>query len=358
MNISFNSNLANMTSVKARRQKFGIGSLIIMIIIGVVFLGIGKAVVKGTSVNSSWTKVTGSVVSVSSNINNGSTTYTPVVQYTVNGQQYQVTSSISSSAYPAVGSTKQVAYNPSQPSDAKVVTSAGQLWFVYLFPVVGVLLVIGAPILFVRSIRRSKDIKSLQQTGTKLQGILSDVLMAGQTNTNGGGTTYKMVVTATNLSGQPQNFTSDTIRGIGGITLAHFQSNPIPIDVYVNPSNPNDYYVDISDIPELTPEKISELIRQSVNNQHMTFTGSPQAPQSFAPTPQPAMAQPAAPVQFMPQAALAQPAAPTALPGSAVAPNPAPAPEPAAVTAPTAPPADVVPPTPPSDQLPPTPPVS
>lgn len=346
MNISFNSNAAGLMNLKARRQKFGIGSLIVMLIIGVAFIGIGKTVLKSMSVNSSWTRVTGKVISVSAGNTSGSTTtYAPIVQYTANGQQYQVSSSVSSSSYPQIGTPKQVAYDPSNPGDAKVINGVGTTWFVYIFPIVGIIMVVGSPILFVRSMRRSHDIKGLQQTGVKLQGVLTDVLQVGQTNQ--GGSAYKMIVSATNQAGQVQAYTSDTIHGMGGITLAHFQSHPIPIDVYVNPSNPKDYYVDISDIPSLTPEKISELIQQTMHPmQANTFANSEQPAQ-------PVVAQPASPIQFTPQAAPA-PAAPTVFPGTSVAPVQTPSPEPVAAI-PATPPSDIVSPTPPSDSVPPTP---
>lgn len=291
MNISFNSDLTNMTSLKARRQKFGIGSLIIMIIIGGAFLVPGYLFTKSTKISKGWVQVPGKVVSVSNNTHNGSTTYTPDVTYTVNGQTYDVTSSFSSGSYPQIGSTKEVAYNPAQPGESKVVAGAGEMWFVYLFPIIGIVMVVLAPWLFVRSIRRSHDINSLLQTGQKIQGVLTDVLTTGQSNNS---TTYKMVVSATNLSGSVQTYTSDTIHGIAGITLAHFQNNPIPIDVYINPSNPKDYYVDISDIPTLTPEKITELLQTALHRQPNTFAQGEQ-PNSLSPPANPAPPTPPTP---------------------------------------------------------------
>ena len=47
--------------------------------------------------------------------------------------------------------------------------------------------------------------------------------------------------------------------------MADFRNNPIAIDVYIDTTNPKKYYVDISDIPNLTPERIQELIKSALD---------------------------------------------------------------------------------------------
>ncbi|MDB5164847.1 MAG: hypothetical protein JWL89_473 [Candidatus Saccharibacteria bacterium] len=273
MNINFNSNM--MTGFKTRRQKFGVGSLIFLLLFGAMFTGAGVVALKSTKIDPSWSRVSGQVTDSSSSISNGSTIYAAVVQYKVNGQAYQVTSSTSSSSYPHIGDSRQVAYNPSQPNEAKVVEGAGSTWWLYLFPAVGIACLVIAPYTFIKSLRRSGDINHLIQVGQKLQGVLTDVQSMGGNNNNN---SYKIVVSATDNTGTVQSYVSDVLGGIGGLAMADFRNNPVPIDVYVNPANPKDYYVDVSDIPNLTPERIAELIKSATHSQSNTFADGEKPP--------------------------------------------------------------------------------
>jgi Protein of unknown function (DUF3592) len=244
---------------KAKRQKFGITGLLITLLIGVVFTGAGSLFLFSTRADPSWTKVNGQVVRSATSVSKGSTLYSPIVSYTVDGQQYQVTRGYSSSSIPTIGEAKEIAYNPSQPSQAKVIESVGAMWWIWLFPVVGALLIVISVLSFVKSLNRSRKINKIISTGTKLQGVLTDI----QSSSNNG---YKIIVSATDSFGNVQNYESDPVNGAGGLAMADFRSSPIPIDVYVDPTNSKHYYVDISDIPNLTPERISELIKKAVSS--------------------------------------------------------------------------------------------
>ncbi|QQS18043.1 DUF3592 domain-containing protein [Candidatus Saccharibacteria bacterium] len=255
-----------MANYKARRQKFGIGSLLFLMLFGAIFTGVGVFALISNKVDPSWTRVTGEVVDSSSHRNDGSTTYSPIVQYEVNGQSYRVASSISSSSYPRIGEKREIAYNPVRPDQSKVVQSASTQWIIYLFPMVGVACLAIAPYAFIRSARRSNNINQLMQSGQKLQGILVDIRPDGSNNNSG----YKIVVAATDPSGAVQNYTSDSLTGIGGLAVADFRNTPIPIDVYIDPLRPQDYYVDVADIPNLTPQRIGELIKSATQNKQVT----------------------------------------------------------------------------------------
>src|SRR6185312_3149833 len=97
------SNFSNFSGMRTRRQKFGIGSLIILLLFGVVFAGVGLFMYNSAKIDPSWTRVSGQVVNVSSSYSNNSTSYTPTVQYQANGQTYKVSSSIGTSSNPAIG---------------------------------------------------------------------------------------------------------------------------------------------------------------------------------------------------------------------------------------------------------------
>ncbi len=280
MEINLNGNIGNLANTRARRKKFGFGSLLLVLFIGVILISSGILFLKSNSINPGWIKVYGQVVSVSTDNSNGSTTYAPVVQYQVNGQSYKVISNSSSSNYPTIGSQKQVAYDPQQPQDSKIVAGVGTKSILYLLIIIGVLFIVIGPFAFIRSLRRSKDINNLKQTGQKIQGIITDI--SGNTYNNQNNT-YRIVVSATNSSGNVQSYTSDPLYSVGGLLMVDFRNNPIPIDVYINPANPNDYYVDISEVPNLTPERISDLIKSYSNKQSGVLFQSGQQIQPIAP---------------------------------------------------------------------------
>lgn len=249
----------NQTTLKVRRQKFGIPSLIFLLVFGGLFTGAGVLILNANRVDPDWKVVTGEIVDVSSSISDGSTIYTPIVEYKVSDRVYKITGGISSSAYPDIGTKREVAYNPERPDQSKVIETLRTQWFVYLFPAVGLICLIGAPYAYFRTMRRSNHIKRLLENGLKIQGVITD--MKSQSNKDSG--TYVIVVSAPDPSGIVQNYVSDPLTGIGGLAMADFRNNPIPVDVFIDPANYDDYYVDVTDIPNLTPERILDLIKMA-----------------------------------------------------------------------------------------------
>lgn len=258
MNISFGSNI---TGYKVRRQRFGVFSLIFVLLSGVSFTATGIFAINSSKIDPAWTRISGEVVGSSSRTDSdGSTNYTPIIQYLVNGKSYKITSRSGSSSYPNIGDKREVAYNPNRPDQAKVVEGVIIQALLWLSSAIGIGLLILAPFFFVRSLQRSNKIKNLMQTGQKLQGVLVDIqAVSNSKNSNN----YKIVVSAADNTGTVQNYVSDALSGIGGLVMADFKNTPIPIDVYVDPSNPSNYYVDISNVPNLTPERITELIKSA-----------------------------------------------------------------------------------------------
>lgn len=252
------------SALTVRRAKFGVSSLIFFTLFGTLFAVGGIFAFLSTQIDESWTRVQGKIVDVSSRTSDGSTMYTPIVEYVVDGESYRVSSNSSSSIYPTIGNEREVAYNPVRPDEAKMVEGIGIKLLILLFPAVGITILLVSFFSFVKSIRRTKAIKKLKQTGNKLQGVLVDVQSSGRTSGRRGSATYNLVVSATDTSGTVQNYVSDKLTGaIGQLTMMDFHKNPIPIDVYVDVVYPKNYYVDISMIPKLTPEKISELIKSA-----------------------------------------------------------------------------------------------
>ena len=219
-------------------------------------------------IDPSWARVTGEVRGFISQKQDGKDVYAPTVDYTVSGQKYTAYGNVFSSFQPDTGEEQEVAYNPAKPDESKVVAGGTTKFVLLIFPAVGALLLFFGITMFVKSILRTRNIDKLVSGGHKLQGVLVDL----QTQQSKNGATYQIVVAATGRSGTVQNYVSDPLSGVGGLAMADFQNNPIPIDVYVDPSNPKHYYVDISDIPNLTPERISQLVKMAADKQSQSAT--------------------------------------------------------------------------------------
>lgn len=277
--------IANRLGTK--RQRFSIPNLIVMVLLGAAFLAFGFFMYKSTTIDPGWTRQTGKIVDVersaTGSARNDSNTYYAIVEYKVNDQVLRAKSAVATSPRPSLGSDREIAYNPSNPTEAKVVEGTTTKAMFFIFMGIGLVFVLLGPFLYVRSAKRGATITSLQQSGQKITGVVSDIQATGSA---GGASTYKIVVTATNLSGQAQAFTSDSITGMGGISLVNFAQQPIPIDVYIDPANPEHYYVDISDIPSLTPESINNLVSRAMGKSPATETTpevSPEPPKSSLP---------------------------------------------------------------------------
>jgi len=240
-------------------------ALVLFLLAGIVFFGAGLFAVMDTKIDRNWIKTSAEVVDFFKNRSAGKRggLDRPVYEYSVDGRSYRITSNIGSQFNPAVGERGEVAYNPDRPDQAKVVESAGSWLFLLMFPLVGISFLIIGPVLFVRSLRRSKHISDLIRTGQKLEGILVEVQPANGINVQSGNKKtrgmYKVLVSATDRAGIVQNYISDPVINIGGLAMVDFRNDPILIDVYVNLTNSQDYYVDISDLPNLTSQRVSEL---------------------------------------------------------------------------------------------------
>ena len=92
------------------------------------------------------------------------------------------------------------------------------------------------------------------------------------------------MVSPTYSRGKDQKYKSDSLTGIGGLAMADFRTNPIPIDVFIDPSNPAEYYVDVSDVPNLTPERIATLIKNAAAQVGIMSNNQPIQPSSTVST--------------------------------------------------------------------------
>lgn len=243
---------------KAKRTSFGIGTLIFLLLFGAIFIGVSLLFIKDDFRSRGWPATDGVISSVrQSRDSDGNTMYTPTVSYTVNGENYTTTPSYSSSTNYTVGNKQTVHYNPATPSEGVLRTSGAGL-LVYMFPIIGLAVIIVGIVSFVRDRRRSRQINALRTNGIKIQGVVTDV-------TSGGTNSRASVITvsATTPDGQVRHFQSDSVSGLSIVGLAEYQTKPVAIDVYIDPVNPGNYYVDLDDIPNITPERIASLLKSA-----------------------------------------------------------------------------------------------
>lgn len=253
-----------------------VASGIFLLLFGAAFAGIGGWMMwLGASVQPGWQRSTGDVVAAQTHHGDDGNTYTPIVQFTVDGVVYRAQSQISTSTYPTIGSKMDVAYNPSDPAQNKVIQVIHMLW---IFVGVGVAVIGFGVWTLVAGVRRRAVIRSVIRDENKVPGVLVDVTASSTSNNRSN--SYTISVAAVDHTGASRTFVSDTLTGIGGLAMADYKAKPIPIDVYIDRLDPNKYYVDIADIPNLTPERIQELITQANRSTGLGAASAPSAPTS------------------------------------------------------------------------------
>lgn len=127
-----------------------------------------------------------------------------------------------------------------------------------LFPLIGLILFVLVTWSYVRSILRTREIAALLSTGMRVEGVLTDIKM----RRNNKRETFHLVVTAPDPYGEVREYDSDQLLGIpAGLAGADLKEYPVPIDVFINQEDFSKYYVDLADIPSLTPERIKDLVQ-------------------------------------------------------------------------------------------------
>src|SRR3989338_5680768 len=247
-------------SNNAHRHKFGLAFLALFLLFGAAFVSAGLIGFRSLGVDERWERVSGVVTDVISQREDEGTLYAPVVGYEVDGRPYEVASRSRSSVYPTLGASREVAYNPNRPDQAKLVEGVGVKLFFLIFLLVGGMFVVIGPTFFLQSRRRSKVIEHLVHSGKKLQGVLIEVRQVGSFNKK---TLYKVVVAAADTHGSVKNYESDSVSGIGGLLMVDLQKTPVPVDVFLDPIDPGQFYVDVSDLPNLTPHNLHDLISRA-----------------------------------------------------------------------------------------------
>jgi hypothetical protein len=233
-------------------------------------------------VDPNWQRVTGRVADFethqSDSINEPDTSsfqddrrsYAAIVHYTVDDQQYEVVGQ-SVDTRPVIGASSEVIYDPAEPKNARLAADANMSKISAIAaPIIGAIVIIVGIIGFIQGRRRKRTITDLTQSGNKVQGVIVDIqttAISTTTTTAGRSNTparpqYVIVVAAPDGQGNVRNYTSDTFEGLGRMAVVDFRTTKIPIDVYIDPTNPEKFFVDTSSIPGLTTENIATAIQQ------------------------------------------------------------------------------------------------
>lgn len=124
------------------------------------------------------------------------------------------------------------------------------LSFLFLFPIIGIVIVVIARILSSRSSKRFNEIiNDLMQTSETLTGVVARVKSVGGPSRNNN---YIIIVSVTDKRGVVQEFMSDRVSSYADLEVIDFSKNPISVNVYVSLTDPSRYYVDILSMPDLT----------------------------------------------------------------------------------------------------------
>jgi hypothetical protein len=250
-----------LKNMRERWSQTALSFLPMLLILGVPFIVGGIVLFRQSSIDSDWTRMEGTVVNATKTYGNADTDYLPIVRYTVNNETYTVRKTSSEDTLPAVGSKREVVYNPDNPVEAKVVQDGYEKFF-YTLPIsIGVVLFALILLLIAKTFRRSLAIVDLKQNGQKTRGILTEIpTRAGPASST---SSYKLIVSATSPEGSVQTYESEWLKGSGFIGLRHYQTKPMTFDVYIDPTNQEKYYVDTSGIPKLTPGQIANTVMET-----------------------------------------------------------------------------------------------
>lgn len=229
----------------------------LIILVGMIFFIVGMKIFYDSKIDDSWPKVSGKISSYESERNvDDDIQYSVNISYSVKSVAYEKKHAYVSLVEPTVGKSAQIAYNPNDPSEAKVYIDKNLRYLNLLFPGFGLIIMIVTIIFYKKFKKRNTDITNLIKSGRKIQGIVIGVDYAGKTNSR---RLFKIKVSAVNLSGETQEYTSDRVKGADGLYAYDYKNNSINVDVYVDISNPESYYVDTSVIPQINYSVINEI---------------------------------------------------------------------------------------------------
>ena len=235
-----------------KRMNFSFGWFIVLLAIALGMLGLFLAATLEEQSYSDWGRAPGRVAETTLRATSRSFTHPFVVEYVVDGQNYQVADMAGSVVEPSVGDQYQVAYDPSNPAQSVVVSEE---WPRLLWLAVGLIILTVAIIQFVSERRRLQAIEKLKKTGKKFDGAL-----IGVTQVPGKANRGHRVVVSVYQDGKLRKCISDPLVGAAGLETIDYKKNLISIGVFIDPENPQIYYVDVDDIPYFSPKRGHDFV--------------------------------------------------------------------------------------------------
>lgn len=214
---------------------------------------------KYASIDSSWKKTEGVISNITETISGpDGVEHDVLIKYKVDNQTYEIKSN-SYSASMRTGDIKEVYYDPNNPSDSKIKDNFNYLYSVFL-ALFSVALFAYGIFDYLKNKKRNKSVNRLKENSLKLQGIIKDLYDNSSTTYP---PKYSLDATAVTPSGELKLFKSDNLESLGNLRIRDFENNPTPVDILIDPSNYNNYFIDVSSIPEIKPERVHFLIQKA-----------------------------------------------------------------------------------------------
>lgn len=129
------------------------------------------------------------------------------------------------------------------------------IWLPVTFSAIGIIVMIASVVSYDRAKRRTQVIADLVTHGIKTTATITRFNTQRSSDSNAATITSVQFICEGKdiITQQPRRYKTDWIGGNVLYALSTYQSNPISVDVFVNPQDPKNYYVDITTIPYAPP---------------------------------------------------------------------------------------------------------
>jgi hypothetical protein len=222
---------------------------IFVVLAGLLFFGVGAYIMASSQKTvSNGKEAMGKVVDIESRRGSKGKVYAPVIEYaTPDGVMHRFTSRFASSNYPSIGSSETIIYDPANPSEAL----EKSFFQMYVFP--GIFMFSGLLVIFLGIIlpwlmiyRQKMKATRLRTTGVSIQ---AKIIGASKTGLIVNNKPYYAI------SAQWLDPSTNLAHVFKSASMPFDPSSSIKVDqtitVYINPSNPKDYWMDTSFVPTL-----------------------------------------------------------------------------------------------------------
>lgn len=254
----------NTKNVKKGRRFFYIflaAGILFLFIFGGMFV---SNTIKSNSLNST---VLSTRVEIKSYVNDeGTTMYSPVYYYEVNGQNYSCDSNSSSSINPGT-QNKNVYYDSKNPSNCMTEYSKTGNYITLLFLLLPIIFILVAVINIRKVNKRVKAILELNRKGKLIKNLPYRLENTGMVVNNV--PIQRPVIDYTLPTG-----TTITLYGDARHDKKHFDADHM-VDLLIDESNPDNYYIDF-EINRLSGNLPQDYYQQPMMNQNNLYNQQPQ----------------------------------------------------------------------------------